>query len=194
MDPRRSARGHVALSGIGPRFHGLWQEPSTGITYSVTDAVPGDFVGAHQGSFNSRVSSQTFHDLESMLGRLQQAGKVLPDFQYFLSSEGRLMAIDAERVATYRDETSVATTTHPSFTEQRTALLLEAPPDVGRAYIDDLRQTNPAEWRNVIDRLGAMRSGKDRLLTSTIDERFGAQLAAAQAAPSGDADPVADLP
>jgi hypothetical protein len=145
----RSAKLYSDL-GIGPKFHGTFVD-AQGTTNIVMDVARGDFPEVASQNINR----QSFSDLETMLGRLNDAGiKRLGDgFQPLIDSDGRLQAIDSNGVT---DQLGRPTADDPNgptgdFTYQRREMILYADPKVSGQYLADLRQSNPPAYKSLAE-------------------------------------------
>jgi Flp pilus assembly pilin Flp len=134
--------------GIGPKYHGIYRD-ADGRLNVVMDVVPGDFSG-------TKVTAQTFDDLETVGARLKGAGiEDVGDFQLYRTQDGRLVAIDPGYAADAigRKAHSGVDDVSGFMTRERMQQLGQADPDVGQAYLDQLKQTNPKAYESVIQKM-----------------------------------------
>ncbi|MBI3299339.1 MAG: HEAT repeat domain-containing protein [Elusimicrobia bacterium] len=134
--------------GFGARYHGVWAG-ADGRLMLVTDIARGDFSG-------TPVTARSFTDLETIISRMRGAGIAeVGDFQLYRTPEGRLVGIDAVgATAAVGVKPEKAPDASGGFAAgERFALLREAPPDVGRRYLEGLRTSDPAAFKGLAEGL-----------------------------------------
>jgi hypothetical protein len=142
--------------GIGPRFHGVVRDGDRWAV--VMDIVPGDFVG-------TPINARTFQDAETIIGRLRNGGyEDLGDFQKYRTQQGRLLSIDAGRVAAAQgrpDRCMSPNSGGGSYTSIRLPLIAEADAAVGIPYLENLRRTNPEAFTGLIEKMNSYNHRND---------------------------------
>lgn len=135
----------VSASGLGPRFHGRYQDASGGHHLIVDIAAV-----AHVGVRPEAVTWGTFMDLETQSRRLAQYGLRDPDLvdhKLFLTAEGRLLLLDP---STFQiDGGAEPSADLVGLVHSRVALFRAAGPALQARYWDYLRENNEPAWHNL---------------------------------------------
>jgi hypothetical protein len=133
------------------------------------DIAAGDFPDINGGN----IAGQTFTVFENMMRRILNSGQGgnLGDFQFFVTDSGNLRVIDAGNFAV--GPNSIATTTRQFRSDvmsHRLNLIIYADPSVGRAYSEQLRNSDQRASIATMDRIAMWDHDRLRHLYITYEE------------------------
>lgn len=165
------AQGHEYADalGVGPEFHGIFVD-EYGRTNVVMDLVTGDFPGESAG----RVTAATLSEFDEMVRRIDDGGYLTgsSDFQFYVTNDGHPRVIDAGVLASPNRQAGGDPAFLRSMASNRLSLTRSAPTDVGIAYFEGLRTSDPTQYAMTMRLMGQWLGDHRRHLVEPYADYF----------------------